>query len=130
MTYLTEDKLAILGSAGAIGSNMVQTSLTMGLTPYVAMYDPYDKGNEGAAEEIYLALGTAGIDVILDDRSERPGVKFNDAELIGIPLRITVGPRGLAAGEVELTERASGTTESVPVDVIVAQVVERVLAAR
>jgi len=53
MTYLTEDKLAILGSAGAIGSNMVQTSLTMGLTPNVVMYDPYDKGNEGAAEEIY-----------------------------------------------------------------------------
>ncbi len=53
MTYLTEDKLAILGSAGAIGSNMVQASLTMGLTPYVSMYDPYDKGNQGAAEEIY-----------------------------------------------------------------------------
>lgn len=53
MTYLTEEKLAILGSAGAIGSNMVQTSLTMGLTPNVSMYDPYDKGNQGAAEEIY-----------------------------------------------------------------------------
>ena len=53
MTYLTDDKLAILGSAGAIGSNMVQTALTMGLTPYVSMYDPYDKGNQGAAEEIY-----------------------------------------------------------------------------
>ncbi|MEJ2084148.1 MAG: malate dehydrogenase [Acidobacteriota bacterium] len=53
MTYLTEEKLAILGSAGAIGSNMVQTSLTMGLTPNVAMYDPYEKGNQGAAEEIY-----------------------------------------------------------------------------
>ncbi len=53
MSYLTEEKLAILGSAGAIGSNMVQTALTMGLTPNVAMLDPYDKGNEGAAEEIY-----------------------------------------------------------------------------
>ena len=53
MTYLTEDKLAILGSAGAIGSNMVQASLAMGLTPNVAMYDPYDKGNQGAAEEIF-----------------------------------------------------------------------------
>ena len=52
MTYLTDDKLAILGSAGAIGSNMVQAALTMGLTPNVAMYDPYAKGNEGAAEEI------------------------------------------------------------------------------
>ena len=53
MSYLTEDKLAILGSAGAIGSNMVQAALTMGLTPNIAMYDPFDKGNEGAAEEIY-----------------------------------------------------------------------------
>ena len=53
MGYLTEDKLVILGSAGAIGSNMVQAALTMGLTPNIAMYDPFDKGNEGAAEEIY-----------------------------------------------------------------------------
>ena len=52
MPYLTEDKLIILGSAGAIGSNMVQAALTMGLTPNIAMYDPFDKGNEGAAEEI------------------------------------------------------------------------------
>ena len=53
MNYLTEEKVAILGSAGAIGSNMVQTILTMGLTPNVAMYDPYEKGNQGAAEEMY-----------------------------------------------------------------------------
>jgi len=53
MSYLTDDKLVILGSAGAIGSNMVQAALTMGLTPNITMYDPFDKGNEGAAEEIY-----------------------------------------------------------------------------
>ena len=53
MSYLTQDKLAILGSAGAIGSNMVQSALTVGLTPNVVMYDPFEKGNEGAAEEIY-----------------------------------------------------------------------------
>ena len=53
MKYLTDEKLAIFGSGGAIGSNMVQAALTMGLTPNIAMYDPYDKGNEGAAEEIY-----------------------------------------------------------------------------
>ena len=53
MSYPTEDKLAIFGSAGAIGSNMVQAALTMGLTPNIVMVDPYDKGNEGAAEEIY-----------------------------------------------------------------------------
>ena len=53
MRYLTEDKLAIFGSAGAIGSNMVQAALTMGLTPNIVMVDPYDKGNQGAAEEIF-----------------------------------------------------------------------------
>jgi malate dehydrogenase len=53
MNYLTDEKLVIFGSAGAIGSNMVQSALTMGLTPNIAMYDPFDKGNEGAAEEIY-----------------------------------------------------------------------------
>jgi malate dehydrogenase len=53
MNYLTEEKLVILGSAGAIGSNMVQSALTMGLTPNIAMYDPFDKGNQGAAAEMY-----------------------------------------------------------------------------
>jgi malate dehydrogenase len=53
MSYLTEDKLVILGSAGAIGSNMVQAALTMGLTPNIAMYDPFEAGNDGAAQEIY-----------------------------------------------------------------------------
>ena len=53
MAYLSEEKLVILGSAGAIGSNMVQSALTMGLTPNICMFDPFDKGNEGAAEEIY-----------------------------------------------------------------------------
>lgn len=53
MSHITEERIAILGSAGAIGSNMVQTVLTMGLTPEVSMYDPYEKGNQGAAEEMY-----------------------------------------------------------------------------
>ena len=53
MSYLSEKKLAVFGSAGAIGSNVVQTALSLGLTPDIAMYDPFEKGNEGAAEEIY-----------------------------------------------------------------------------
>jgi malate dehydrogenase len=53
MNYLTQDKLVILGAAGAIGSNMTQAALTMGLTPNVTMYDPFEKGLKGAAEEIY-----------------------------------------------------------------------------
>jgi prolyl-tRNA synthetase len=68
--------------------------------------------------------------VIIDDRDERPGVKFADAELIGIPYRVTVGPKGLASGMVEITRRRDGVTESVPVDQAVATVVKAVLAER
>ncbi len=53
MNYITQDKLVILGAAGAIGSNLTQAALTMGLTPHVCMYDPFEKGLKGAAEEIY-----------------------------------------------------------------------------
>ena len=53
MSYVTNDKLVIVGAAGAIGSNMVQSALTLGLTPNVSMYDPFAAGLEGTAEEIY-----------------------------------------------------------------------------
>lgn len=53
MNYITNDKLVILGAAGAIGSNMTQAALTLGMTPNVCMYDPFEKGLQGAAEEIY-----------------------------------------------------------------------------
>jgi prolyl-tRNA synthetase len=68
------------------------------------------------AEQVYERLLNAGIDTIIDDRAERAGVKFRDAELVGIPFRITVGQRRLAEGAVELTDRATGETLRVPVD--------------
>jgi prolyl-tRNA synthetase len=67
-----------------------------------------------AGMETYQALLDAGVDVIVDDRAVRAGVKFSDAELVGIPFRITIGKRGLAAGTAEITDRASGTTVHVP----------------
>ena len=67
-----------------------------------------------AGEEIYVALANAGVDVIVDDRQVRAGVKFSDAELVGIPFRVTIGKRGLAASAAEFTERESGTTVQVP----------------
>ena len=67
-----------------------------------------------AGEEVYGALVGAGVDVIVDDRPVRAGVKFSDAELVGIPFRVTVGKRGLAMGTAELTDRASGTTVQIP----------------
>jgi prolyl-tRNA synthetase len=67
-----------------------------------------------AASAVYRSLLAAGVDTVLDDRPERAGVKFRDAELVGIPLRVTVGRRGLADGVAELTVRATGETERVP----------------
>ena len=69
-----------------------------------------------AAESIYAELQAAGADVLLDDRDERPGVKFKDAELTGIPFRISVGSRDLADGVVEVVTRQTGEKERVPVD--------------
>ncbi|SEF23498.1 prolyl-tRNA synthetase [Amycolatopsis pretoriensis] len=73
-------------------------------------------------ERLYEELLEAGVDVILDDRDERAGVKFSDAELVGFPLRITVGKRRLADGEVEITERASGDTRAVKLADVLAAV--------
>jgi len=68
-----------------------------------------------AGETLYRELGEAGVEVLLDDRDERAGVKFNDADLIGIPLRVTIGPKSLAAGNVELRIRRTGETRTIPV---------------
>jgi prolyl-tRNA synthetase len=69
-----------------------------------------------AGEQVYRRLLDAGVDVIIDDRTARAGEKFSDAELVGIPLRVTIGKRGLAAGTAEVTERATGETVAVPLD--------------
>jgi prolyl-tRNA synthetase len=68
-----------------------------------------------AAEEICAALAKSGVDVLYDDRDERAGVKFKDADLIGIPLRIAVGRKGLAEGKVEWKRRGTKEVELVPV---------------
>jgi len=73
-----------------------------------------------AGESVYEQLTAAGIEVIVDDRAERAGVKFRDAELTGIPFRVTVGKRGLADSSVEVTTRATGETVKVPIGNIVA----------
>ncbi|HEX4834604.1 MAG TPA: proline--tRNA ligase [Trebonia sp.] len=71
-----------------------------------------------AGELAYRQLLDAGLDVIIDDRPARAGEKFSDAELVGIPLRVTIGKRGLAAGTAEVTERATGETTAVPLDAV------------
>ena len=77
-----------------------------------------------ACEAIYRELAGAGVEVLLDDRDERPGVKFKDADLIGIPLRIVVGSKNLAEGKVELKDRKGGEVLLLPV----AEAVEKVQA--
>jgi prolyl-tRNA synthetase len=82
------------------------------------------------ANRLYDDLMTAGIDALIDDRLERPGVKFADAELIGIPYRVTVGPKGVETGTVELTDRRDMSRDEVDLDQVVARVVEMVEGAR
>jgi prolyl-tRNA synthetase len=74
-----------------------------------------------AAEGIYAELQAAGVEVLLDDRTERAGSKFADAELIGSPLQIAIGARGLKEGMVELKQRATGEMQPVALDAVVAR---------
>ncbi len=85
-----------------------------------------DESTRAVAEDIYSQLQDAGIDVLLDDRVERPGVKFADSELIGIPYRVTVGPRGVAESVVELTERRGLEKENVTLGEAVLALVDSV----
>src|SRR5690606_17947045 len=69
-----------------------------------------------AAEALYSELQAIGVEVLYDDRDERAGVKFNDADLLGIPLRLTVGGKGLKAGAFELKLRRNGEMREIPVE--------------
>ena len=88
-----------------------------------------DAAVAAAGEQVYQSLLAAGVEVIVDDRPVRAGVKFSDAELVGIPFRVTVGKRGLAAGTAELTERATGSTVQIPLDELAEHVRETVAKA-
>jgi prolyl-tRNA synthetase len=82
------------------------------------------------AERLYAELLGAGVDAVIDDRPDHPGAKLTDVELVGIPYRLVVGPRGLADGVVELTTRRSGETARIPVDDAVARVGEAIARAK
>ena len=105
----------------------------MSIAPYEVVLTVVKVDHEesmAVAERLYGELQAAGIDVLLDDRDGRPGVKFADAELVGIPLRITIGPRGLDNGQLEYTSRADGEKVDVPIDDVVARVVDAVVTGR
>jgi prolyl-tRNA synthetase len=88
-----------------------------------------DAGVMAAAEEIYLCLEKLGIEVLFDDREERPGVKFKDNDLIGIPIRIVVGSKGLAEGNVEVKIRSSGEVLVLSLGDVVSIVTQRIGSA-
>ncbi len=88
-----------------------------------------DKGVMAEAEEIYFRLEKLGLDVLFDDRDERPGIKFKDNDLIGIPLRIVVGSKGLAEGKVEVKIRATGEVLLLPIEEAISTVKQLVDAA-
>jgi prolyl-tRNA synthetase len=95
------------------------------LAPFSAVVVPVNQTEEAvrsAAERIYAELRQRGVDALIDDRDERPGVKFKDADLIGIPLRVTVGPKALARGNVELKARRADKAAEIPVGEAAARV--------
>ncbi len=133
----------VMGSYGiGIGRNMATIAEShhddrgiiwpVAVAPYEVVLTPLklDADTMAAVDAVYAELRNRGVDVLVDDRDARAGVKFADAELIGIPFRLTFGPKGLAKGEVELTPRATGETELVPVGAVAEQVADLVLAAR
>ena len=114
----------IMGSYGiGIGRAMAAVAEThhdewglywpVAVAPYeavVTVLDPSDDAQSEAGEQIYRTLSDHGVDCLYDDRPLRPGVKLADAELVGIPYRVTIGARSLAQGNVEITERSSRNT--------------------
>jgi len=107
--------------AAAIEQNHDENGIVFPIpvAPFEVTILPLQMHNEDvvkAASGIYEELRNMGVDVLLDDRDERAGVKFNDADLLGIPLRITIGSRGLKNGEVEVKFRSEPESFTIPLD--------------
>jgi prolyl-tRNA synthetase len=83
---------------------------------------PGDAPTNAACEDIYGKLRQAGAEVLYDDRDERPGAKFADMDLIGLPWQLIIGPRGIAQGKVELKRRATGERDEVGLDAALARI--------
>ena len=124
------EKPCIMGCYG-IGINRILASaiearydeagciLPPAIAPFSVEIIPLNNDKEqvrACAETLYTTLTEKGVDVLLDDRDQRPGVKFKDADLIGIPVRIVVGERGLNEGQVEVKRRTDKDATLVPVD--------------
>ncbi len=101
------------------------------IAPFQVVVVPVNTKDESQmkfAAEIYQDIQNSGVDVVLDDRNERPGVKFKDADLIGYPLRVTVGAKAVEEGAVEVRTRKNGETQLVGKDYVV-DILKQVIAA-
>lgn len=130
-TALQAHKAWLLASNGAYDFENILFALAethhndngLTLPPAAAPFDIYLLHVPGktldtlpAAEELYRALTDTGLSVLFDDRNDRAGVKFNDADLIGCPIRVTVGERGLQNGMVEVKARTASESQQIPLD--------------
>ena len=121
----------VMSAAVELYNDQAGISWPISIAPFHVVLTPVNiKDQEllGVAERIYDDLRKAGIEALLDDRDERAGVKFNDADLIGVPYRITVGKK-IKEGKVELFTRATRQSEEVPADSVVQAVRDKVEAA-
>ncbi|MDX2152648.1 MAG: proline--tRNA ligase [Bryobacteraceae bacterium] len=117
----------ILSSAVELYHDADGMALPASIAPFEVVITPVNANDatlRGAAEELYRSLQACGVDALFDDRDERPGVKFKDADLIGIPWRITVGKK-LAQGLVEIVERRGKKSQDVPAPEVAAFVKTR-----
>ena len=103
------------------------------MAPFAVCLVPiaYAKNDQvrAAADRLYGELQAAGIDVLMDDRDERPGVLFADMDLVGIPHRLVLSERGLAAGEAEYKSRTAAQPQAVPLAGVLAFLQGRLAAA-
>jgi prolyl-tRNA synthetase len=96
----------------------------------ITVIRPDDESTMAIANQLYDDFDSAGIEVLIDDRMERPGVKFADAELIGIPFRVTVGPKGVSSGIAEVSERAGLVRSEARFDDVVSSLADQIRSAR
>lgn len=141
----SEDKHPLVMGCYGIGINRIVAGLAetshdengliwpLAIAPYEVLVIPLNLSDEdvmGVAERLYGELQAAGIDVLMDDRDARPGFKFKDADLIGIPLRVVVGGRGLADGVVEVKWRDEAEAERTELETAGATILEKLQQRR
>ncbi len=145
-TFLAEDGSRKFSHMGCYGIGVTRTMQAVieqsndkdgiiwpiSVAPYTVCITPLAVGADTAvmklAEQIYAELTAKGVDVILDDRDDRPGVKFKDADLVGFPIRLAIGEKSLAKGEVEL-KRRGGELVPVKAEEAVTKVLELISAS-